>query len=481
MSHLTDRDIPMAFGSQETVSCPLAGKRAASGVTKSPQSVGTEGHPEKSVRGVGTCEYFQTRRWNCDRTEESEFPQEHGLLSSRPIQIGKHEADIKHCCVSPCDTSVFDQLKSLNLTASAELPSGYMATRTAPCDFNAFGKCDGKVADKVELFYGNPLRHGWDEPGDCDHTGYGKRRAADTSEDTCCKKCRVLCDRHTNACQHKEETRESCGDTGKCLQNNDKTLVNKAEARESCGDIERYSCSNDKTLVSKCTAYDTNNNTDGDLDSYYKFPRSIDNLPQLNCLADLVEELHRIFSDDHVNVDYVKFVMKSYKSNPMEWRKYSKFDKYKYTRNLVDAGNDKFNLMILCWGEGHGSSVHDHADAHCFMKMLDGCLTETRYAWPQTDEDGEEKPLQVIGKSPLKLNEVCYINDSLGLHRVENSSYADRAVSLHLYSPPFNACSVFNERTGHKTVSKVTFWSKFGKREKKTKIDDNQVQELDDN
>lgn len=66
--------------------------------------------------------------------------------------------------------------------------------------------------------------------------------------------------------------------------------------------------------------------------------------------------------------------------------------------------------MILCWGEGHGSSVHDHADAHCFMKMLDGCLTETRYAWPQTDEDGEEKPLQVIGKSPLKLNEVCYIN-----------------------------------------------------------------------
>jgi len=26
--------------------------------------------------------------------------------------------------------------------------------------------------------------------------------------------------------------------------------------------------------------------------------------------------------------------------------------------------------MLLCWGEGHVSSVHDHADSHCFMKVL---------------------------------------------------------------------------------------------------------------
>ena len=36
----------------------------------------------------------------------------------------------------------------------------------------------------------------------------------------------------------------------------------------------------------------------------------------------------------------------------------------RYTRNLVDEGNGKFNLMLLCWGEGHASAVHDHADAH---------------------------------------------------------------------------------------------------------------------
>lgn len=52
--------------------------------------------------------------------------------------------------------------------------------------------------------------------------------------------------------------------------------------------------------------------------------------------------------------------------------------------------------------------------------------------------------------------------DSLGLHRVENPSYSDTAVSLHLYCPPFEECSVFNQRTGHRSKAKVTFWSKFG-------------------
>lgn len=212
--------------------------------------------------------------------------------------------------------------------------------------------------------------------------------------------------------------------------------------------------------------------------------RSLCNKPQINDLKDLIQELHLIFAHDLVNVDYVEFVMKSYKSNFQEWKKYAKFDKYKYTRNLVDAGNDKFNLMILCWGEGHGSSVHDHANAHCFMKMLDGALTETRYAWPSNAQvhEEEQQPLQVISKSQLNVNEVCYINDSLGLHRVENSSYSNRAVSLHLYSPPFNACSVFNEKTGHKSISKVTFWSKFGKRNKTIlTADDRMTQVLEDN
>lgn len=72
----------------------------------------------------------------------------------------------------------------------------------------------------------------------------------------------------------------------------------------------------------------------------------------------------------------------------------------------MDIGNGKYNLMTLCWGEGHGSAIHDHANSHCFMKMLQGSLEEVRFAWPK--EGGTE--LEEIGRTPLKLNDVCYIN-----------------------------------------------------------------------
>lgn len=62
--------------------------------------------------------------------------------------------------------------------------------------------------------------------------------------------------------------------------------------------------------------------------------------------------------------------------------------------------------MILCWGEGHGSAIHDHANSHCFMKMLQGSLTEVCFAWPQADNE----EMKEIGRKELSLNSVCYIN-----------------------------------------------------------------------
>ncbi|XP_034108126.1 cysteine dioxygenase type 1 isoform X2 [Drosophila nasuta] len=202
--------------------------------------------------------------------------------------------------------------------------------------------------------------------------------------------------------------------------------------------------------------------------------------PVIETLPDLITALHREFESNYVNIEMVNHIMLSYKSNPKEWRKYAKFDRYTYTRNLVDAGNGKFNLLILCWGEGHSSSVHDHADSHCFMKMLKGDLREKRYRYPNRpgaiereqpqDHHAEidDNELVEIGETPIPLNDVAYINDNLGLHRVENPSHSDTSVSLHLYCPPFDTCSVFQDNC-KKTTAKVTFWSKYGVR---TKLDE---------
>uniref|UniRef100_A0A8D1SMK5 Cysteine dioxygenase n=1 Tax=Sus scrofa TaxID=9823 RepID=A0A8D1SMK5_PIG len=126
-------------------------------------------------------------------------------------------------------------------------------------------------------------------------------------------------------------------------------------------------------------------------------------------LADLIRILHQLFASEEANVEEVQAVMEAYESDPAEWAMYAKFDQYRYTRNLVDQGNGKFNLMILCWGEGHGSSIHDHTDSHCFLKMLQGNLKETLFAWP------DKKSNEMIKKSEriLRENQCAYINGNI--------------------------------------------------------------------
>ncbi|XP_072021087.1 cysteine dioxygenase type 1-like [Amphiura filiformis] len=179
-------------------------------------------------------------------------------------------------------------------------------------------------------------------------------------------------------------------------------------------------------------------------------------------LQELIESLHVLFSTDKVNVEEVQSVMENYKSDEDDWDKFAKYDHHRYTRNLVDEGNGRFNLMILAWGEGQGSSIHSHSDAHCFMKVLDGTLRESLFSWPSESE--KRRAMNQIGVNDYQRDQVAYINDSKGLHRVENLSHSDSACSLHLYSPPFDSCKCFDQRTGKCATSKVTFWSKYGER-----------------
>jgi cysteine dioxygenase len=83
---------------------------------------------------------------------------------------------------------------------------------------------------------------------------------------------------------------------------------------------------------------------------------------------------------------------------------------------------------VLVWSPGKGSPIHDHGNAHCLMKILRGNLTETRFGFP--DPRGEERPMEVISRKKYKENQVAYMADELGLHRVTNEG-SDFAVSLH--------------------------------------------------
>jgi cysteine dioxygenase len=217
---------------------------------------------------------------------------------------------------------------------------------------------------------------------------------------------------------------------------------------------------------------------------------------------ELLDSFHRLVKDINeilgpcngidsagVDVEELKSVMRAYKSNEEEWRKYAFADHSRaYTRNLVDNCNGKSNLvrlsltpkkhpvpkltllmqLILVWTPGQASPIHDHANAHCVMKILKGQLTETIYGWPcqrssnptacatsptslypSTEHTCSGNPQAVAGalnvhrETTYNTEEVTYMSDRLGLHRIRNPDPNEVAVSLHLYT--VSILSISNE------------------------------------
>ena len=148
-----------------------------------------------------------------------------------------------------------------------------------------------------------------------------------------------------------------------------------------------------------------------------------------------------------VDVSAIMALLRAYDagSDAEAWGHYALADPSRgYTRNGVDECNSKANLLILVWNPGKGSLIHDHANAHCVMKILEGQLVETLYDWPEQ------------------------VSDKLGLHRMTNPNPNARAVSLHLYTPPHAArfgCRIFNEQSGQASHVKMsTLFSNHGVR-----------------
>lgn len=132
----------------------------------------------------------------------------------------------------------------------------------------------------------------------------------------------------------------------------------------------------------------------------------------------------------------------------------------RYTRNLVTDFGGRADLIVLVWTPTKRSDIHDHANAHCVMKVVSGELIERRYT---TD-------VNLLKSTGLAASDGCqptaYIADNLGLHSMGNESETgEYAVSLHLYFPPYASqfgCNIYKE--GKKVHVKSTYYSINGER-----------------
>ncbi|XP_075259768.1 cysteine dioxygenase type 1-like [Convolutriloba macropyga] len=180
-------------------------------------------------------------------------------------------------------------------------------------------------------------------------------------------------------------------------------------------------------------------------------------------LYNLLDNLDLLFSTCStgydVNQNELCKMLESYKSNKNEWIQFAFRDDLRYTRNLVKKG-ELYEVILMRWGEGHATSVHSHCGCHCAMKVLQGEIKETLFDFPKH----KKAPLPEKSVTLLQPEEVAYISDDIGLHRLENPSAYEEAMTLHVYIPSFNCTDRYDERTGKKQKIMLTFTSKDGQK-----------------
>ncbi|KAL8994098.1 MAG: hypothetical protein Q9188_007163 [Gyalolechia gomerana] len=164
-------------------------------------------------------------------------------------------------------------------------------------------------------------------------------------------------------------------------------------------------------------------------------------------------------------------LVKDYRSEEEAWQDFAFEDTSQtFTRNLVDKGNGKYNLVRISWLRSLEQSIDVSTNSWYWFgardgRILKGTLTETRYAWPKSTEP---TPMQTTKCTNFGHDEVTYMADTLGLHKISNPDSKEFAVSLHLYTPPnaaIDGCQIFNANTGEAThVTVYNYYSEYGRR-----------------
>jgi cysteine dioxygenase len=135
-----------------------------------------------------------------------------------------------------------------------------------------------------------------------------------------------------------------------------------------------------------------------------------------------------------------------------DWREFALFSDQHYTRNLVTR-EPRFELMVLCWGPGQESPIHNHEGQDCWMAVLEGDIEEVRYPMPDAGARGR---LQSKGVLEFSVGQVAFIRDEMGLHLVRPAAAKSvSGVTLHLYSLPYDDCSCYCPETGQVTRKRL--------------------------
>jgi cysteine dioxygenase len=139
------------------------------------------------------------------------------------------------------------------------------------------------------------------------------------------------------------------------------------------------------------------------------------------------------------------------------------FSQHHYTRNLIFK-NALFELVAVCWEVGQASQIHNHHQQNCWMAIPLGRLRVQNFR--VLEQNAATGYCRLEPTSALDIHRLlpAEVDPAEPVHQVLNlAESAQRAVSLHVYSRPFDRCLVYSLETSQYREVPLRYTSEYGK------------------
>ena len=113
-----------------------------------------------------------------------------------------------------------------------------------------------------------------------------------------------------------------------------------------------------------------------------------------------------------------------------------------YARRLLHRDPEgRYSVIIMTWGPGQGTAVHDHGGLWCVEGVVDGEIAVTQYL-VQQDSDGYYR-VTPIGSLLAGTGSAGCLIPPTDHHVLANARPAGASVTLHVYGGDLDDCKVF--------------------------------------
>lgn len=178
-------------------------------------------------------------------------------------------------------------------------------------------------------------------------------------------------------------------------------------------------------------------------------------------IQDLIDQLRAIpsasFTRQRVLEEIGRTVL-----DPSSLAPYAFFSPVHYTRNLIHRC-DLFEVIALGWERGQESAIHNHHGQECWMGVPVGRLEVRNFRLLDHDPGRRTCRLVPSIRYAIDPERPTAIDPEEPIHSVHNSpEFGGRAVSVHVYSLPFETCEVYDIVRHCYDVVRLDYTSRLG-------------------